>query len=155
MKKFTFGLAMSSLLFAGLAGASQETADIVGKTGSTFEILLGKSNPGNSSFSFEEAYLELGSAGGTKLSMGVQGNKILVMNLPAGESWVRVDLNWDRNYQGIRMLNAITNQYGEPPCDVDVAIEVGKVFEGSATAAIATHTIDCGDTPGYIELFGN
>jgi hypothetical protein len=104
---------------------SQATADIVGTTGAKFTITIDAAT-------ILSAYLEVPNQPILALAISGTDREVTVPSLPAGESWVRLDLVW-------------------APGDANATIDVGT---GSATAANPKHTIDDGDTPGYVELFG-
>jgi hypothetical protein len=71
------------------------------------------------------------------LSLSISGDdrEVLVPSLPQGQSWVRLDLVW-------------------APGDEDATIDVGTVTSGTVHAAMGKGRVTVGDTPGYIELWG-
>jgi hypothetical protein len=107
---------------------SQATADIIGTTGAAFHATI-------SAGLIQSAYLEVTNQ--PLVSLAISGNEqeVTVVNLPAGQSWIRLDLVW-------------------APGDSNAAIDVGSVTSGVVSAAAPNHRIDDGDDPGYIELFG-
>lgn len=107
---------------------SQATADIVGTTGAKFTITIDAAT-------IASAYLEVPNQPVVALAIGGNDRQVTVASLPAGESWVRLDLVW-------------------APGDSNATIDVGTVATGAATAANPKHTLDDGNTPGYVELFG-
>lgn len=107
---------------------SQATADIIGSTGANFILTI-------DSGTILSAYLEVANQPVVSLAIGVNDQQVTISNLPAGESWVRLDLVW-------------------APGDANATIDVGTVTSGSANPANPKHTLDDGNTPGYIELFG-
>jgi hypothetical protein len=107
---------------------SQATADIVGTTGANFTITI-------DSGTILSAYLEVANQPVITLAIGANDRQVTISNLPVGESWVRLDIVW-------------------APGDPNATIDVGTVTTGSVNAANPRHTLDDGNTPGYIELFG-
>jgi hypothetical protein len=79
--------------------------------------------------SIVNAFLKV--AGQADAPLTVSGNlSVSVPKLPSGESIVHLDILWE-------------------PGDKDAVIGVN-----GADAADPAHTIDAGDTPGFVELFG-
>jgi hypothetical protein len=107
---------------------SESTADIVGSTGSNFAVRIDAAT-------ILSAYLEVTNQPNVSLAISGDHREITVPNLPAGQSWVRLDLVW-------------------APGDPNATIDVGTVSTGTAVAANPKHTLDDGETPGYVELFG-
>lgn len=107
---------------------SQSTADIVGTKGANFTFTIDAGT-------ILSAYLEVPNQPIVALSIGGSDREVTVPNLAAGDSTVRLDLVW-------------------APGDDNATIDVGTVTTGTVTAASPKHTIDDGDTPGYVELFG-
>ena len=107
---------------------SESTADIVGTVGANFTCTIDAGT-------ILSAYLEVPNSPIVALAIGADDREVTVTSLPKGQSWVRLDIVWG-------------------PGDGDADIGVGTVTSGSAKAAIPTHTLDAGNTPGYIELFG-
>jgi hypothetical protein len=107
---------------------SQATADIVGTTGANFTVTIDAG-------AILSAYLEVPNQ--PLVTLKIEGNdrEVTVPNLPSGDSVVRLDLVW-------------------APGDSNATIDVGTVTTGTVTAANPKHTIDDGETPGYVELFG-
>lgn len=103
-------------------------ADITGKKGSNFTFTI-------DSGSVSSAYLEVPNQPIVALTIANNSREITVPNLPAGQSLVRLDIVW-------------------APGDSNAVIDVGTVMSGSATAASPKHTIDDGESPGYVELLG-
>jgi hypothetical protein len=104
------------------------SADIVGTKGANFTCTINAAT-------ILSAYLEVPNQPIVALTIAGSNREVTVPNLPAGQSWVRLDLVW-------------------APGDSNATIDVGTVTTGSATAANPKHTIDDGDTPGYVELLG-
>lgn len=107
---------------------SQATADIVGTTGANFTATI-------DSGTILSAYLEVSGQPVIALAIGANNSEVTISNLPAGESWVRLDIAW-------------------APGDANATIDVGTVTAGTVSPANPKHTLDDGNTPGYIELFG-
>lgn len=107
---------------------SEETADIVGTTGSNFTFTI-------DSGAILAAFLEVPNQPKVELTVAGNEREVTVPSLPAGDSSVRLDLVW-------------------APQDPDATIDVGKVTSGTVKAAIPKHTIDAGDVPGFVQLFG-
>jgi hypothetical protein len=107
---------------------SQATADIVGTTGANFTLTI-------DSGTILSAYLEVANQPVITLPIGANNRQVTISSLPAGESWVRLDLVW-------------------APGDANATMDVGTVTTGSASPANPKHTLDDGNTPGYVELFG-
>ena len=107
---------------------SQATADIVGTIGTNFSLTI-------DSGTILSAYLEVPNQPIVALTISGNDRGVAVPSLPAGDSWVRLDLAW-------------------APGDDNATIDVGTVTAGAVTAANPKHTIDDGQTPGYVELFG-
>ena len=107
---------------------SQATADIVGSIGANFTIKIDAAT-------VLSAYLEVTNQPNVSLAIGGNDREVTVPNLPAGQSWVRLDLVW-------------------APGDPNATIDVGNVSTGTVVAASPKHTLDDGETPGYVELFG-
>jgi hypothetical protein len=104
------------------------TADIVGTTGASFTFTI-------DSATIVKANLIVGTAPAVELMVAASGREVTVPSLPAGDSVASLALIW-------------------APGDADATIDVGTVTSGSVTAANPKHTIDLGDTPGFVELFG-
>ena len=107
---------------------SEHTADIVGTIGSNFTCTIDAAT-------ILSAYLEVPNTPIVSLEIGGGDREVTVPSLPKGQSWVRLDIVWG-------------------PGDDDATIKVGTVTSGTAKAATPNHTLDAGNTPGYIELFG-
>jgi hypothetical protein len=107
---------------------SEATADIVGTTGANFTIRI-------SAGTILSAYLEVTNQPIVALAIGGNDREVAVPSLPAGDSLVRLDLVWAT---------------GESNAEIDV----GTVTAGSVAAPPPKQTIDDGETPGYVELFG-
>jgi hypothetical protein len=107
---------------------SQATADIVGTTGASFTVTIDAAT-------ILSAYLEVPNQAIVALQIGGNDREATVQALPVGDSVVRLDLAW-------------------APGDSNATIDVGTVTKGSAAAANPKQTIDDGETPGYVELFG-
>jgi hypothetical protein len=104
------------------------SADIVGTKGANFTCTI-------DSGTILSAYLEVPNQPIVSLMIGGSSREVTVPSLPAGQSWVRLDLVW-------------------APGDSDATIDVGTVTSGTVATAPAKGTITDGDTPGYIELLG-
>jgi hypothetical protein len=104
---------------------SQATADIVGTTGAQLTLTL-------DSGSIVAASLRITGQPIVDLAVGADERTVTVTSVPSGESWVHLDIVW-------------------APGDKDAVIGVSS---SNATAAQPPHTIDAGDTPGFVELFG-
>jgi hypothetical protein len=107
---------------------SVATSDIHGTTGANFTFTI-------SSGTVTSAFLEVATKPDTPLTIDGTGREITVPNLPAGKSWARLDIVWG-------------------PGDPDALIDVGSNPSGSVSAANPRHTLDAGNTPGFVELFG-
>lgn len=104
---------------------SQATADIVGTTGTQLTLTL-------DSGSIVGAFLKVTGQPNVNLDVGGDAQTVNVTSLPAGDSIVHLDIVWG-------------------PGDKDAVIGVSS---GQATAAAPPRTIDAGDTPGFVGLFG-
>jgi hypothetical protein len=104
------------------------SADIVGTTGSNFTVTIDAGT-------IMSAYLEVSNQPVVSLAISPDDLEVTVPSLPAGQSWVRLDIVW-------------------APGDPDADIGVGTVTSGTATPATPKHTLDAGNTPGYVELLG-
>lgn len=107
---------------------SQATADIVGTKGANFTFTIDAGT-------ILSAYLEVPNQPIVALAIGGSDREVTVPNLAAADSTVRLDLVW-------------------APGDHNATIDVGTVTTGTVNPANPKHTIDDGDTPGYVELFG-
>jgi len=107
---------------------SQSTADIFGTVGAAFNCKI-------SSGTILSAYLEVPNQPIVSLSILGSDREVAIQSLPAGQSWVRLDLVW-------------------APVDSDAIVDVGTVTTGSVQTAAAKGTITDGETPGYVELWG-
>ena len=107
---------------------SKSTADIVGTTGANFTFTIDAA-------SIVKAKLIVAGQDDAELVVDESGREVTVPTLPAGDSVVSLALIW-------------------APGDTDATIDVGTVTTGVVTAAKPKHTIDLGDTPGFVELFG-
>ena len=113
----------------------ENTADIVATNGATFTftIDIGTIPPNG-------AILLTPNKPDRDLKVGVNGREITVTDTPAGDSTVSFALIW-------------------PPRetrDSTVDLKPGSVSPATATVTVANPkpTIDNGDTPGFVELFG-
>lgn len=106
----------------------KDTADIVGTTGANFSITIDAAT-------ILSAFLEVTGQPNVALTVGGTQRDVTVTSLPAGDSVVRLDLVW-------------------APGDPDATIDVGTVTSGTVNAANPKGRIDAGDTPGFVELFG-
>jgi LysM repeat protein len=105
---------------------SESTADIVGTTRANF------------TFTIDAATIvkaTLINQPDQDLKIGASGREVTVPSLPASDSTVSLALIW-------------------APADNDATINVGTVISGTVNAATPRHTIDLGDNPGFVELFG-
>jgi hypothetical protein len=107
---------------------SQATADIVGTTGATFTFTIDAAT-------IFKAKLIVSNQPDLDLTVGGSDREVTVPRLPAGDSVVSLALVW-------------------APGDADATIDVGTITTGAVNAASPKHTIDVGDTPGFVELFG-
>ena len=69
------------------------------------------------------------------LSIDSTERQVTVRSLPAGTSYVRLDIVW-------------------APGDSDATIDVAAGSSPTVAVANPKHTLDAGNTPGYVELFG-
>jgi hypothetical protein len=107
---------------------SLASCDVHGKTGDSFVIVI---NYGL----VQSAYLEVDNQPLVSLAIDTTERQIAVSSLPAGTSYVRLDINW-------------------APGDGDATIDVAAGAPATVAAANPKHTLDAGNTPGYVELFG-
>lgn len=107
---------------------SQATADIVGTTGANFTITIDQAT-------ILTAKLIVANQPDAPLTVGGNHREVAVPDLPGGDSVVSLGLVW-------------------APGEHDATIDVGAVSAGTVTAANPKHTIDLGDNPGFVELFG-
>jgi hypothetical protein len=107
---------------------SEATADIVGTTEANFAFTV-------SSGTVTTAFLQVTGKPDVPLAIGGTGREMTVPRLPAAQSWVRLDIIWG-------------------PGDPDAVIDVGSITSGTVNAANPKHTLDAGNTPGFVELFG-
>jgi hypothetical protein len=101
------------------------SSDIHGKTGVGFEFNI-------SAASIARALLQVKGEPDVTLTVSGDGSVVEVPSLPAGRSFVQLDLVW-------------------APEDDDAIIDVES---GPVTAADPRHTLDAGKTPGFVELWG-
>ncbi len=104
------------------------SADILGTRGANFTCTIDAAT-------ILSAYLEVPNQPIVSLTISGSNREITVPSLPAGQSWVRLDLVW-------------------APGDSDATIDIGTVSSGTVSTPPAKGTITDGDTPGYIELLG-
>lgn len=107
---------------------SEATADIIGTKGANFTFTV-------SSGTVTSAIHKVPNKPDNPLKVEPTGREITVPDLPVGDSSVRLDIVW-------------------APADPDAVIDVGTVISGTVNAADPKHTLDAGDTPGYVHLFG-
>jgi hypothetical protein len=107
---------------------SEVRADISGSTGANFSFTIDAAT-------ILSAYLEVPNKPVVALEISDDDREVTVPNLPAGNSFVRLDLAW-------------------APGDPHATIDVGTVTSGTVKVANPKHTIDDGETPGYVLLFG-
>ncbi len=105
---------------------SEATADIVGTTGANFTFTIDAAI-------IAKAYM----SGQPDVPLDVSGNKreVTIPSLAASDSLVVLALIW-------------------APEEPDATIDVGTVISGKVTAADPKNTIDSGNNPGYVKLFG-
>ena len=106
----------------------ENTADIIGTTGSSFTITL-------DSAKIVGARLVVDGKDDVDLTISGSKREVTVNSLPSGDSKVALDLFWK-------------------PDEDDATIDLGKVISGSANAPSPKQTIDAGETPGFVLLFG-
>ncbi len=104
---------------------SKANADIVGKKEATFSIAIDFG-------SISSAYLEVPNQPIMALAISDDDQEVTVSSLPTGDSTVRLDIIW-------------------APGDSNATVTISS---GNATISDPPPTIDDGDTPGYVELFG-
>ena len=110
----------------------QDTADLVGTKGANFTFSIDAGMiPQNGG-----ALLIVGGQADQKLVVAASGREVTVPNLPSGDSTISLALVW------------------APGETNDATIDVGTVTTGTVTAPVPKHTIDNGDSPGFVELFG-
>src|SRR3984893_17667192 len=111
---------------------TQDTAGFVGTKGANFPFSIDAGMiPQNGG-----ALLIVGGQADQKLVVAASGREVTVPNLPSGDSTISLALVW------------------APGETNDATIDVGTVTTGTVTAAVPKHTIDNGDRPGFVELFG-
>jgi hypothetical protein len=103
-------------------------ADITGSIGAKFTCTI-------DSATIVSAYLEVPNQPILSLAIGTNDREVTIPSLPAGQSWVRLDLVW-------------------APGDSDATIDLGTVTKGTVNTALAKGIITDGDTPGYVEMWG-
>jgi hypothetical protein len=104
------------------------SCDVHGKTADSLVISL------NSGL-VQSAYLEVDNQPLVSLSIDSTERQVTVRSLPAGTSYVRLDIVW-------------------APGDSDATIDVAAGSSPTVAVANPKHTLDAGNTPGYVELFG-
>lgn len=105
---------------------SVASSDIHGKAGVAFKFNI-------SAASIARAALQIKGKPDVPLTVSGDDQRVVeVPSLPSGKSFVQLDLVW-------------------APGDPDAIIDVES---GPVTAADPRHTIDAGETPGFVELFG-
>jgi hypothetical protein len=105
------------------------TSDIHGKTGDTFSILI-------DSGLVQSAYLEVDNQPIVSLVIDTTTERqITVPSLPSGTSYVRLDIVW-------------------APDNEDASIDVAPGAPATVGAANPKHTLQAGNTPGYVEIYG-
>lgn len=108
---------------------SVASSDIHGKAGVAFKFNI-------SAAAVARALLQVKGKPDVPLNVSGDDKRVVEVpkdpGLPAGKSFVQLDLVW-------------------APGDPDAIIDVES---GPVTAANPRHTIDAGDTPGFVELFG-
>lgn len=115
---------------------SEQTADIVGTTGSEFKITLSPDNPVGTTGKIKKATLQV--AGQPDRDVAFSDHEITLQEpntLAKGDSLLVLSILWG-------------------PGDSDSNIEVGAVISGSVQAANPLHYIQVDDIPGYVQLFG-
>jgi len=114
---------------------SENTADVVATKGANFTLTIDVAT-----IAKEGAKLLVAGQPDRALEVADNGTEVSVTNVPAGDSTVSLALKW-------------------PPGDTrDATVDVkpGSISPASATVTVADPkpTIDNGDTPGFVELFG-
>ena len=107
---------------------SKDSADLYGSTGSNFTFTISSGN-------ILSAYLEVTGQQLVVLTVSGTEREITVPSLPAGQSWVRLDLTW-------------------APGDPSATIDVRTVTSGAVNASDPRGIITDGDRLGYAELWG-
>jgi hypothetical protein len=107
---------------------SQDSADLCGTTGANFTFTIGSGN-------ILSAYLEVPGKPLVVLTVSGTEREVTVPSLPAGQSWVRLDLTW-------------------APGDPSATIDVGTVTSGTVNASDPKGIITDNDKLGYAELWG-
>jgi len=115
-------------LFCPGGPLSLATADIHGSTGANFTVTI-------SAGTILSAYLEVANQPVLALTIGKSLQEVTVTSLPAGHSLLRLDLVWS-------------------PGEKNAIVSVGTVTIGMVKNAAAQSTLTAGDTPGYVELWG-
>lgn len=106
---------------------SQATADILGSVGATFTVTI-------SAATILKADLEVPDKADQSLFL-VGPREVAIPQLPKGDSVVRLALVW-------------------APGEHDAVIDIGSVSFGTATAPAPKDSIDRGNNPGFVLLFG-
>lgn len=105
------------------------TADIVGTTGANFTFTIDAAT-------IVKATLIVKNQPDLDLTVKAGNREVIVPSLPPSDSVVSLALVWN------------------PEDNKGATIDVGTVTTGTVSAASPKHTIDLGDTPGFVELFG-
>ena len=103
----------------------KDTADIVGTKSSQFTITIDNGT-------IVSAYLEVPNQPIMALSISGNDQEVTVLSLTEGDSKVRLDLVW-------------------APGDQNATVGIGT---GNVTISNPPPVIQDGDTPGYVQLFG-
>lgn len=106
----------------------QSTADILGSVGASFTVTI-------SAATILKADLEVPDKPDQSLTL-VGSREVAVPQLPNGDSVVRLALVW-------------------APGEHDAVIDVGTVKSGKAAPCNPKDTIDRGNNPGFVLLFGS
>lgn len=107
---------------------SQATADIFGPTHANFTFTISSGTPTG-------AFLRVPGKPEVQLTVNSAAREIAVPDLPSGDSQVRLDIVWAS---------------GDP----DAVIDVGQDPSGTVHTPTPKHTLDSGETPAFVKLFG-
>jgi hypothetical protein len=112
---------------------SEATADIVGPTGAKFTLTIDGATIAKDENQSGAKLIVTGKPD-IDLAVGGNGSGATVPSLPAGDSVVSLALIW--------------------PPDANTAATIDVKPGSGVTAATPKPTVDLGDTPAFIELFG-
>lgn len=107
---------------------SQATADIFGPTHANFTFTISSGTPTG-------AFLRVRGNPEVPLTVDSDAREISVPDLPTADSQVRLDIVWG-------------------DADPDAVIDVGKDPSGTVHTPDPKHTLDSGETPAFVKLFG-